>query len=138
MPETSYANTSPLDLCWRCEAEVHEGDRFCRHCGANLSERTAPFIRAEDSKRIAGRDTGESFSPYETAPLSMPDWQRPISGKLVEVVAAGIKPGRGGYGKSRLVKGAMVVLITPPIWLLMVLLAPLDAYAVTKVITKRI
>jgi hypothetical protein len=138
MKETLPGNTLPLDLCWRCETEARDRDRFCRHCGANLSERTTPFIRVEESKQTAGRDTGEPRARYETAPLAVPNWQRPISGKLVGVVATGVMTIPAGFSESRFVKGVTMILITLPIWLLMILLSPLDAYAATKVITKRI
>jgi hypothetical protein len=54
-----------------------------------------------------------------------------VSGPLVEAVVANVASGQLGE-QGRLMRRLMLALISLPIWLMIVLLSPLDAYAAAK------
>src|SRR5262245_40610219 len=132
MQKTHQENSMPLDLCWLCRMEILDRDRFCRHCGSNLNEQTTLIIRAQ------ARDTGKTLSPYATAPLEASSWNRPISEKLVGIVLSGVMNNAADLEYSRFTRKLILVLISPPIWLMMILLSPLDAYAASKAIARQL
>jgi hypothetical protein len=54
-----------------------------------------------------------------------------VSGPLVSAVIAGVASGEL-HDQGRWMRRAMLALISLPIWLMIVLLSPLDAYAAAK------
>jgi hypothetical protein len=75
------------------------------------------------------------LSPYTTSALERAGAKaglyRRVSGPLVSAVVAGVSANSPqSYG--RFMKRAILALISIPIWLIIVLLSPLDAYAAAK------
>jgi hypothetical protein len=125
MYETRQSNS--FDLCPDCRYESQEHDRFRRHCGIELAARTWMLAEAE-------RATAElNAAAYATAPLAPMPERRPVSAPLVKLVTAEL-PALDGTGWAR---RFTLVLISLPIWLMMILLSPFDAYAATKAIAQR-
>jgi hypothetical protein len=60
-----------------------------------------------------------------------------ISGALVAAVATGISQSKAQL-HSRLAKWLLSALVSIPIWLLIVLLSPFDAYATARAISKQV
>ncbi len=129
MYETSQNNSSAFDLCPDCQAATHERDRFCRHCGVELDTRTR--MLAVEERPTAELDS--TSSRYATAPLAALPQRRPVSAPLVKLVTAEL-PALGG---NRFARRFTLALIALPIWLMIVLLSPLDAYAATKAVGER-
>src|SRR4029453_9849360 len=63
---------------------------------------------------------------------------RRISGPLVNAVATGALVGPCVENQSPFVKRVILALISIPIWLIIVLLSPLDAYAAVKGLARQV
>ena len=135
MSETDPGNTLALEYCWDCRLELRARDRFCRNCGANLSRRTG--VLNEEPVGNARQVTNQTASPYATAPFAVQP-HRPVSAPLLNFFAASAAPNAAVFQRSRLAKLLTLLLISLPIWLMMILLSPLDAYAATKAIAKQV
>jgi hypothetical protein len=79
--------------------------------------------------------TSINLSPYTTSAFeragSKAGLYRRVSGPLVSAVVAGVSAS-SPQPYSRFMKRAILTLISIPIWLIIVLLSPLDAYAAAK------
>lgn len=60
------------------------------------------------------------------------DVYRRVSGPLVSAAVTGALAGTATDSQSRFIKRVTLALISIPIWLMIVLLSPLDAYAAVK------
>ncbi len=127
--------TVDLKLCHACASEVRPRDRYCRRCGASqnltVSSATAPLT--EPGLRASGVS-------FVTAPLDAQsaenDVYHRVSGSLVRAITAGLSSSASARLDSRYAKRAMLALISIPIWLLIVLLSPLDAYATARTVIR--
>jgi hypothetical protein len=123
--DLSQIETSNLKLCETCMAEPHEHDKFCRRCGARL-----------EASGEAQTVSAASSSARATSSLSQ-DMCTLVSGRLVAVAMTGVFP-HDAPPHNRLFKWLISALLSIPIWLIIVLLSPLDAYATARMISKRI
>jgi len=119
--------TVAIKQCPTCEGELLSRDRFCRHCGVNQTDSYVTAALTSDLNNCDTRPLGDDKATYQS-----------LSGTLVNIVAQGLSAKslsyRGGPGSTRLV----AVIATFPIWLLIVLLSPVEAYAAARTITKRL
>jgi hypothetical protein len=124
--------TVDLKLCQACASEVRPRDRYCRRCGASqslsLSSVTAPLTEPE---------LGAGIASYVTAPLAENDVYHRVSGSLVKIITAGLSGSASARLDSRYARRAMLALISIPIWLIIVLLSPLDAYATARTVIRQ-
>ncbi len=127
--------TVDLKLCQACASEVRPRDHYCRRCGASqslsLSSVTAP---------LTGLELGAGLASYVTAPLAPVaenDVYHSVSGSLVKVITAGLSGSASARLDSRYARKAMLALISIPIWLIIVLLSPLDAYATARTVIRQ-
>jgi hypothetical protein len=130
--------TVDLKLCNACQAEMWERDRFCRRCGVRYSGGVGSAVTKDDwpdSLTIA--NTGSLRPPRMTASPGEGHSYRPFSGPLTKAVAAGVSTGPLTLSYSPLIKKIIMGLITIPIWLIIVLLSPFDAYATAKSVSAR-
>lgn len=123
------AVTVAVKACVSCNGGLLEFDNFCRWCG------TRQFDLMAGNQPNCAPSTGLSTngrSPYTTSALDQPSaLLKPVSGPLVSAVIASVSSGSPDE-QSRFVKRAILALISIPIWLIIVLLSPLDAYAAAK------
>jgi hypothetical protein len=81
-----------------------------------------------------------SLSPYTTSALdhSAVDARpyRRVSGPLVKALVAGVSGGRSIEPSGRVSRSLVQALVSIPIWLMIVLLSPLDAYVAAKAISR--
>lgn len=119
--------TTGFKLCRTCRNEGNEFDRFCRRCGARQSE---PL--AEHTIALAATRGFDAPSQYATAPLNATGAYHTISRPLVQSVTTRLRSGSTAQLKSRWGKGVLLALISVPIWLMIILLSPLDAYAAAR------
>ena len=120
--------TIGLTQCHICSAELRERDKFCRRCGVNQSLCTAPLTV------VAGN--GSKFE-YETRPLPRSSNRGgSFSGTLVNFVTQSVSERTSGCGANRWTMRLVGALVVAPIWVMIVLLAPLDAYVAAKAIAK--
>ena len=128
--------TIDLKLCRVCASEVRPRDYYCRRCGASqslsLSSVTAPLTEP---------GLGASGASYATAPLTAPvaenDAYHSLSGSLVRAITAGLSSSASARLDSRYARRAMLALISIPIWLIIILLSPLDAYATARTVVRQ-
>jgi len=117
--------TVAIKQCPTCAGELLARDRFCRHCGVNQNDRYVTAALTSDLPGCETRPLGDDKATYQS-----------LSGTLVNIVAQGLSAKslshRAGRGSTRLV----AVIATVPIWLLIVLLSPVEAYAAARTITK--
>lgn len=123
------AATVPVKACTGCDGQLLASDRFCRWCGAAQPAETSGTLV------VAGRTASRSLAPasYATSMLdeARRDLYHRVSGPLVYAVVANVASGQLGE-QGRSMRRLMLALISLPIWLMIVLLSPLDAYAAAK------
>jgi hypothetical protein len=114
--------TATLKNCRACRAEMIDSDRFCRRCGAcqHTSEMAAHSSPLGATTRLLDEDSYHS-----------------ISGPLIKAVARGVSIRISGPLCSRLAIKAVLALVSVPIWMMIVLLSPIDAYLAAKDISAR-
>jgi len=120
--------TVGLTQCHTCRAELLERDKFCRQCGVNQSLCAAPLtVVAGHGRRVV----------YETRPLpGGANRGGSFSGTLVNFVTQSVSERTSGCGANRWTMRLVGALVMAPLWVIIVLLAPLDAYVAAKAIAK--
>ena len=116
---TEQKTTVDLRLCRVCLTEMRDHDKFCRKCGARQTGAIAPTANT-------------SPSPYATSRLHA-DTFNSVSASLLNAIAAGAQAGTAQLD-SQCARRAVSALIAIPLWLMIVLLSPIDAYATAKAI----
>jgi hypothetical protein len=129
MYESDDTTTVSIKLCRSCGAGLLDESRFCRSCGVATSD-LSPLeprtnVRAESLQ-------------YTTNPLSRKELYHPVSGPLVSAVVAGVPASAQHSPSGPLSKRILLALMALPIWVMIILLSPLDAYQSAKIIGNRI
>jgi hypothetical protein len=135
-PETT--ETTDFKQCQACGAAQSEGDKFCRRCGASQSR------RVESMNCIAGNVAGAvaemaDRTGCETRPLSASgSLRKPYSGPLVNSVTRKLSEQTASLRANRRAMLLISALVAAPLWLMIVLLSPLDAYVAAKDLAKQL
>ncbi|MGH8692619.1 MAG: zinc ribbon domain-containing protein [Burkholderiales bacterium] len=138
-PET--IETSGFKQCRVCGAEQLDRDKFCRRCGVNQSGQSR---RVEPLNNITGSVTSDVIGradrvDYETRPLSGGGTlRRSYSGPLVGIVTLELSEQTSSLRTNRWARLLISTLVAVPLWLMIVLLSPLDAYVAAKEIAKQV
>lgn len=119
MEDIYEAQTMPLQLCHNCCKKGLAGDRFCRRCG----ERQTFHINHKET-RIA--------SDLKTSPLAEKDSYHKVSGSLLKAVTASVSARAFEQINKRAAKNLVFILVSIPVWLLIILFSPLDAYIAAR------
>jgi hypothetical protein len=125
--DESQQKTVAIKSCVACASGLLEHDRFCRWCGvqqpgiATLCEPAAYKTATLTATLSTGLTSGARAETYHR-----------VSGPLVEAVLTGALAGRSINNQSPVLKRMIPALIGIPIWLIIVLLSPLDAYAAVR------
>ena len=118
--------TTGIKKCHACGAELLERDKFCRRCGVSQGVPTSTLTGVTDG-------TGGE-------PRSLPDNEAiclSYSSKLVNVVSQDLSARTSSLRANRMEMRLVSMLIAVPLWLMIVLLSPLDAYVAAKAIAKQ-
>jgi hypothetical protein len=133
------ARTVAIKACIACASGLLERDNFCRRCGTrqpyyeSLAPNGVVKIPTEtvecgaefcETTKVANRTRGEVY--------------RRISGPFVNAVVTGALSAPATENQNPLVKRVILALISIPIWLIIVLLSPLDAYAAVKNLARQV
>jgi hypothetical protein len=114
-------DTVAIRQCNHCAAEMPASDNFCRRCGIRQEAATGAAAihthRTELDTKIMRRDAGD----YQT-----------LSSLLVNTLAQSVAVKTTPLHGNRLGTGVIATLVAIPIWLLIILLSPLDAYAAAR------
>jgi len=111
--------TVDLRLCRVCLTEMRDHDEFCRQCGARQTGAIAPPANTAQSAYATSRLQADTFNS--------------VSASLLNAIAAGAQAGTSQLD-SPCARRAVSALIAVPLWLMIVLLSPIDAYATAKAI----
>jgi hypothetical protein len=132
MSDAGDAITVAVKSCGSCAGGLLEYDKFCRWCGTRQLDLTAGGQSDIPPSTVPA---SSGLSPFTTSaldqPCAAPGLYRSVSGPLVSAVIAGVSA-RASQEQSRLARRAILALISFPIWLIIILLSPLDAYAAAK------
>lgn len=137
MLDPHYTPTVAVKPCWSCRAGLMERDRFCRSCGV-----AQPFTSGAigEASAIVAHSQPSAYTTSALQPISIAfddaDSCRPVSGPLVKAVVAAVAGTSSARPHSRFVMSAIMALIAVPIWLMIVLLSPLDAYAAARAVSR--
>ena len=127
--------TVAIKPCRSCGAGLLEGSKFCRSCGAAQS----CTLRPSSTLTISAVSVEpEPLSNYATTQISQQKLYHPVSGPLVNAVVAGVPARMPHSPVSSFSKRTLLALMAIPIWVMIILLSPLDAYASAKIIGNRI
>jgi len=130
-----FIETKPLYLCCVCGVETRELDKFCRRCGArqDRSGKTSPAVNVCDMMRGVNRG---GFPLSHAASLSANGVSgHLVSGPLLLAIAIEIVSSASAQLNGSWAKRIIPTLISVPIWLMIILLSPLDAYAIARAVT---
>lgn len=121
MDETQE-KTVAIKQCHGCGSGLLEFDRFCRRCGIHQRNRQVAASLPEPSAyKTSALVTCAEAEPY-----------RRVSAPLVNLVVSGALAGHSIETKSIALTRVILALISIPVWLIIVLLSPLDAYAAVR------
>ena len=139
MDELQQAKTVAVKACAACSSGILDHDKFCRWCGATQPRQEVPVV----SQMLEVPAATVARSSIGCATVMLADCTRPevfrrISGPLVNAVATGALIGPSTSNESAIVRRVVLALISIPIWLIIVLLSPLDAYAAVKNLTRQV
>ena len=132
-------------ICYACAVELKELDRFCRNCGADQATGTGgpsnelrlvnqvPASSNSSPVLVPGPgpvplETTEALEIRQTGDTSY----RTVSGPLVDAVTAQSATRVSGRLHNQAVRHVLSALIAIPIWLIIVVLSPVDAYLAAK------
>lgn len=120
--DESQQKTVGIKQCGACGSGLLEPDKFCRRCGVHQPEQDTVAILLEPSSyKTSALMTGERVEVY-----------RRVSAPLVNAVLSGALAGHSIDNESPVLKRVILALISIPVWLIIVLLSPLDAYAAVR------
>ena len=137
MLDAQETRTVAVKACPSCSGGLLEYDKFCRWCGAHqLDFATGEKLTNSAAMNLSSMNlSSKGLSAYRTSALDQsgasPSLYRRVSGPLVSAVVAGVVSG-STQEQNQFVKRAILALISIPIWLIIVLLSPLDAYVAAK------
>ena len=131
------AETTGFKHCQVCSAAQIDLDKFCRRSGASQSRRVEPINCITGS--AAGAVVGMADRPdCETARLSgSGSLRRSYSGRLVGKVTQELSEQTSRCARRPVGDASDLVLVAAPLWLMIVLLSPLDAYVAAKDLAKQ-
>jgi hypothetical protein len=122
------ADTVAVKCCVSCSGWLLDQDRFCRWCGVRQNDQLA---------------SSELFSAQPTDRMDQvtgardPGLCKRVSGPLISAVIDGMAPSNS-VRQGSLIRHAVMALVSVPIWLMIVLLSPLDAYAAARSLVRQI
>ncbi len=130
--------TSVMKICGACGLDLLERDKFCRHCGIKQPAADGITTRVVTLNGVATSNLVYPPPAARTSPLSEADNYHKVSGPLMEAVAMRMASHPLGKPHGRFVRRALSALISVTVWLMIVLLSPLDAYFAAKDISGQV
>lgn len=133
------ARTVAVKACTGCNSGLLEHDNFCRWCGARQPgpENVGP-TRALATPIGSDSRSSQLFATVALTNEARSGVYRRVSGPLVSAVVTGALSAPSTENQSAFIKRVILALISIPIWLIIVLLSPLDAYAAVKNMARQV
>ncbi len=107
--------------CHACATGLLGRDRFCRHCGVRQMDVNTAETNLACVSECVTKPLGEQTEELHS-----------YSGQMIRMVTQGLSPRTATQNPGRGLRWLVCTLITFPIWMLIVLLSPLDAYTAAK------
>ena len=130
--DTHNAETVAVKACCSCGTGLLEYDKFCRKCG------TCQLDQSHYSDSLGGVAEAVTRSASPRTVAANEDSYHPVSGPLVKAVVARVSSGAAEPLHGRVLKSSILALISVPIWLIIVLLSPIDAYLAARTLSRAI
>jgi len=130
MGETNLTNE--IKVCGACGVDVLERDKYCRRCGVKQPVTTTIATNVLTVSGVLANNFIEPLPAAPTSALSEVNAYHKVSGPLVEAVTAGISANAFSKFHNQLVRQSLSALLSIPIWLMIILLSPFDAYLAAK------
>src|SRR5262249_15341749 len=121
-----------LKQCQSCDAALLDRDKFCRRCGLRQSNRVQPSTSL--IKKANGADFETKPMPLAGSGTLRGSYSQPLISSLTHELSSRTSSLRANRRMMRLVSA----LVTVPLWLMIILLSPLDAYVAAKSIAKQV
>jgi hypothetical protein len=125
MNHTLDEKTVVLRCCANCGSPSPDTYRFCRWCGTNQKGFSPVAATCRDLEKDA---TLESVTSYDSALAGYVS----VSALLMNSVMQGARAVRTGRPDSRIANKTIGVLIFVPLWIMMIMVSPFEAYFVSK------
>ena len=135
MYNVDQTTTEAISHCISCSAGLCVESKFCRYCGA-AQGRSAKS--AQEPTVPIGNPSNDVLDRYVTTRITTPKLYHPVSGPLVKAVIAGVPATTPHSRLTSLPKRILPALMAIPIWVMIILLSPIDAYTSAKIIGNRI
>jgi hypothetical protein len=120
--DESQQKTVAIKQCPACGSGLLEPDRFCRRCGISQPDQcTVANLPEPYAYKTSMLMTGAGVETY-----------RRVSVPLVDMVVSGALAGHSIETQNLVLKRVILALISIPVWLIIVLLSPLEAYAAVR------
>ena len=131
MDDLSDTRTVAIKPCIACSAGMLETDRYCRGCGAR--QQTSGVVSGASIDRAAVACCEELRAP-STRGLDSKAARlgQTVSGPLISAIIQGVSTSSQALRLSRTIRKLIVALVAAPVWLIVVLLSPVDAYVALK------
>jgi hypothetical protein len=126
--DESMQKTVAIKPCAACASGLLERDRFCRWCGVRQPDREAVSASLAEAP---------AYRTSRLATAARAEIYHRVSEPLVEAVLTGALAGHSSGTESVALKRVMLALISIPVWLIIVLLSPLDAYAAVRILARQ-
>ena len=126
-------DTRGLRGCAVCAAELQDQDVFCRRCGTRwgVTGPSAP-VKLPVTGSVGVTTARLPVLTPPTVQLASPEHYQSVSGSLVNAVASGVSMGVSGQLGRGLSGKLLAALLSVPLWLMIILLSPLDAFLASK------
>jgi ribosomal protein L32 len=131
------AITVSLKICRACGISLLASHRFCRVCGASQGQ-TEFVTRRHDGISNLIPSTRMLAPDSERKRTSTAGNYRSISGSVLDSFVTSDLTAATSRLRSRAAKRAVAAAITIPLWLMIVLLSPLDALQASRQVTKQL
>lgn len=131
MYNVDQTTTEAISRCISCSAEC----KFCRYCGAAQGRSSTS---AQEPTVPIGNPSNDTLDRYVTTRMTTPKLYHPVSGPLVKAVIAGVPATTPHSHLTSWPKRILPALMAIPIWVMIILLSPIDAYTSAKIIGNRI
>jgi len=133
------ARTVAIKACAECNSGLLDRDKFCRWCGVRQPGADSSTIHRTQAIPINELPSSLPLgATVAIAAAQRTDVYRRVSGPLVSAVVTGALPAQATENHSAFLNRVILALISIPIWLIIVLLSPLDAYAAVKNLARQV
>ncbi len=121
------AKTIVIRQCDSCNRQMSATDNFCRLCGAHQSDKPVTAINNPGGSDFETRTLQSDLQIHQS-----------LSGLLLNALNRDVASKTASLRLNRFGGIALALLVAVPMWLLIILLSPLDAYMSARTASRQI